>query len=99
MVYFIFKCYDFYFELLKSDFQNSYQVLFNSNDVQLELEDDVRLELFLDNLKLHKHYVETSESRPELSCNKYLKKIVKILLEWEFKLFNLSSPDSSMYKF
>jgi hypothetical protein len=99
---------------MASNFQRSYQLLFGADHVQLELEDDVRLELFLDNLQLHRHYSETlfpsggaaaastgndgGSNKRTVTCNKYLKKIMKLLVEWECKLFNTQETlDTSMF--
>ncbi len=50
----------------------------------------MRLELFMDNLKLHKIYLEKlKNSNPKLHIHsKYLKKMFKILSHWQERLEN-----------
>jgi len=60
--------------------------LFETNsEINLELEDEVRLQLFIDNLRLHKIHNESICSNKQESNNisKYLRKNFKILLEWQ----------------
>ena len=59
-----------------------------TEELKLDLEDDVRLELFVDNLKLHKIYLETLNNNNNAKSkmhSKYLKKMLKILTRWEEK--------------
>jgi hypothetical protein len=89
---------------MKSNFHEPYQILFKSSEIELELEDDVRLELFLDNLQLHRHYSETNSAlnggTSRVTCNRYLKKILKLLIQWECKLLNTEElADTSMLVF
>jgi hypothetical protein len=86
--------------VIETDCENSYwQILLETKQVKLDLEDDVSLELFVDNLKLHGLYLQnmdnTNAKRNEI-YSKYPKKILKILNQWEQRLANNNTelPDS-----
>lgn len=66
--------------------QNQYKqanlILFDVSDIQLELEDEVRVQLFIDNLRLHKLSLDVSNEN-QTYLTKYIKKNFKILIEWQ----------------
>lgn len=62
--------------------------MFGTDEIKLELEDEVRLDLFMDNLKLHHFHTtsfQTDNSKTPL-LNKYLKRIIKLVVNWENEL-------------
>ena len=85
--------------MISLNFTNAPWVIFKSNDLKLDLEDDVRIDLILDNLKLHHHYTNRITTDDSLSSkrhksfnlknnSKYLEKIFRILIQWEKKINN-----------
>ena len=85
-------------DLMINDFKNLNWILFQANhEIEFELEDGVRFDLFLDNLKLHQIHLQmpnqentNPKKKPILnnlnSCitnTKYLRKIYKVLLQWD----------------
>lgn len=65
--------------------------------IEMELEDDVRFELYLDNLKLHQieissHLKNNSNNNTAnkqngvIPYNKHLKKLYKVLCQWQIQL-------------
>ena len=76
-------------KLTANNFKESLLHLFGENiENDLQLEDDVRVELFLDNFKLHQIYFEgkTEKKCPGKNGNKYLKKILKLFYQWQLSL-------------
>ncbi len=69
--------------LFKIIIQNNYKdvnlILFETKEINLELEDEVRLQLFIDNLRLHKIHKDLNKQD---NLTKYLRKNFKILIEW-----------------
>jgi hypothetical protein len=99
-------------ELMANDFKNLNWILFKSNhEIEYELEDGVRFDLFLDNLKLHQIHLqipnqenENPKKKPILinsninvTNTKYLRKIFRVLLQWENSLNNERSDIISQY--
>jgi hypothetical protein len=67
---------------MQNQYANATSILFEMNDKdELELEDEVRIQLFIDNLRLHQMYLESFKENTYLT--KYLKKNLKILMEWQ----------------
>lgn len=79
-------------KIMNSNFKQPFLILFNTNDLQFELEEDVGVELFLDNLKLHKLNLESSDKengnkhKHKHLCSRYLRKIAKILVQWDQRI-------------
>ena len=74
---------------MQNQYANAASILFEMNDKdELELEDEVRIQLFIDNLRLHKMFLESSKENTHLT--KYLKKNFKILMEWQSDHLNSS---------
>ncbi len=74
--------------VMRGDFKEFNTILFNMESLHfLEGEDEIRLELFIDNLKLHQIYIESQldDMNPNYSTD-YLKKIFKNLAEWQAHL-------------
>lgn len=81
---------------MKKNFQDSNLTLFGSNNLDLELEDEIRIELFLDNLKLHQVYLETNNPNKlkyikKLLTSKYLKKLLSLINQWEVQFYSNES--------
>jgi hypothetical protein len=75
--------------MMHNQFANATSILLEMNDNdELELEDEVRIQLFIDNLRLHKLFLESSKENTYLT--KYLKKNFKILMEWQLDQLNSS---------
>ncbi len=72
-------------EVMKRDFKEFNMTLFNTNELEfLDEEDEIRLELFIDNLKLHRIYLESqAQNIDHKYSNEYLRKIYKNLEEWQ----------------
>jgi hypothetical protein len=85
-------------ELMLNDFKNWDRILLKSNqEIEFELEDGVRFDLFIDNLKLHQIHLQIPNQENvnpkkrqilnNLDCyvtnSKYLRKIFKVLIQWE----------------
>ena len=77
---------------MNNNFKKPFLTLFNTNELQLELEDDVGVELFFDNLKLHKLNLTTSDKKNDNKykkrhlCSRYLRKIIKTFVQWEQRI-------------
>lgn len=56
--------------------------MFDTNDIQLELEDEVRIQLFIDNLRLHKICLDSQVDKT-VHFTKYLKKCFRTLMDWQ----------------
>jgi hypothetical protein len=78
--------------MMNCNFKKPFLTLFNTNDLPQNLEDDVGVELFLDNLKLHKLNLDSSDKengnkhKNRHLCSRYLRKIVKIFVQWEQRI-------------
>lgn len=68
--------------------------LFNLNTLEIKDEDEIRIELFIDNLNLHKICLDSNppDVRPSY-CTKYIRKIYKNLEEWQVQLNDAESQE------
>ncbi|RNA28444.1 hypothetical protein BpHYR1_037625 [Brachionus plicatilis] len=75
-------------QVISSGFTGSNLILFGIDEFKLELEDEVRLELFMDNLKLHHIHITSTQCDNFKSSllNRYLKKLIKLVVNWEYEL-------------
>lgn len=80
-----------HFKLIANNFKDGVVHLFGENlDGSIKFEDDVRVELFLDNFKLHQLYLETAAAKrknpSQKSDHKYFKRILKLFYQWQMSL-------------
>ena len=74
-------------EVMRADFREFNMKMFNMQRLELVEEDEIRLELFMDNLRLHKIHLESqSEDVDMVYSTEYMKKIYKNLAEWQARL-------------
>ena len=84
---------------MNSNFKKACLMLFNANELQLELEDDVGVELFFDNLRLHKLNLATSDKENDNKykkrhlCSKYLRKIINTFKQCEKRIHGNSTSE------
>ena len=78
---------------MRNNFKNICKILFDQDCVEMELEDEVRFQLYVDHLKLHQVELSSSKNchqasksnRVELetiSNHRYLKKLFKLFTQW-----------------
>jgi hypothetical protein len=80
-------------QIIEDDFKSINSII-QLEEGDLSLEDDARIQLFLDNLNLHNFYLfeqkysTTNDDNKNTTgqYSKYLKKIIKILKEWQTTL-------------
>ncbi|CAF0714453.1 unnamed protein product [Brachionus calyciflorus] len=84
-------------QVICNNFKSPNSILFGIDNLNVELEDEVRVELFLDNLKLHQMHLLTESQnckdniKKSVYMNQYLKKLVKLVINWENQISNDNS--------
>ena len=71
------------------NFKGICKVLFDQNYVEMELEDEVRFQLYVDHLKLHQLEIINSKNARQaepVSNHRYLKKLFKLFIQWRQEL-------------
>jgi len=69
--------------------------LLNMNTIEISDEDEIRIDFFIDNLNLHKIFIESNPEgvKPTNYCTKYIKKIYKNLETWQIQLNDTASQE------